>query len=196
MSFASTKKGKQIIAGAAVCTVLFVIGCITLPLLSEKILLGIILLLIAGVLFFTNDTGRYVCKRVLLALVTVFIIAAITFFAMNAIPGGPFSKEKAPSAAVQAVLEERFHLNEPVGKQFLMYLEGLMQGVVGSGLAVLLLVVMMDSLTEALPMVAAYMTGYGLLLVLVVLMVSMLSAYFSFRTVRSFLIATRNEQVK
>ena len=80
--------------------------------------------------------------------------------------------------------------------EFPFVLEGLMQGVVGSGLAVLLLVVMMDSLTEALSMVAAYMTGYGLLLVLVVLMVSMLSAYFSFRTVRSFLIATRNEQVK
>ena len=131
MSFAGTKKGKQLLAGAAVCTVLFVIGCITLPLLSEKILLGVILLLIAGVLFFTNDTGRYVCKRILLALVTVFIIAAITFFAMNAIPGGPFSKEKAPSAAVQAVLEERFHLNEPIGKQFLMYLDGLMQGDFG-----------------------------------------------------------------
>lgn len=31
---------------------------------------------------------RYVVKRVLLAILTVFIIAAITFFAMNAIPGG------------------------------------------------------------------------------------------------------------
>ena len=71
------------------------------------------------------------CKRILLALITVLIIAAITFFSMNAIPGGPFSKEKAPSAAVQAVLEERFHLNEPLGTQFLLYLEGLMQGNFG-----------------------------------------------------------------
>ena len=39
---------------------------------------------------------KYTIKRVLLAVVTVFIIAAITFFAMNAIPGGPFDKEKAP----------------------------------------------------------------------------------------------------
>ncbi|MBQ6232301.1 MAG: ABC transporter permease [Clostridia bacterium] len=79
----------------------------------------------------TGDTSRYICKRILLALLTVFIIAAITFFSMNAIPGGPFAKEKAPSAAVQAVLEERFHLNEPIGKQFLLYLEGLMQGNFG-----------------------------------------------------------------
>ena len=74
---------------------------------------------------------KYTLKRVVLAVITIFIISAITFFAMNAIPGGPFSKEKAPSAAVQAVLEERFHLNEPVGKQFLLYLEGLMQGNFG-----------------------------------------------------------------
>ncbi|HZW97995.1 MAG TPA: ABC transporter permease, partial [Bacillota bacterium] len=32
---------------------------------------------------------RYVIKRVLLAIVTVFVVVAITFFTMNAIPGGP-----------------------------------------------------------------------------------------------------------
>lgn len=116
---------------AALLALALVVGCILLPLSSEKILCAVVVVLIAGALFFRNDTGRYVCKRILLALLTVFIIAAITFFSMNAIPGGPFSKEKAPSAAVQAVLEERFHLNEPVGKQFLLYLEGLLQGNFG-----------------------------------------------------------------
>lgn len=125
------KKQKQIIAVALISAVIFAVGWVFLPVLSAKVLLGVVLILIAGTLFFSNDTGRYICKRILLALVTVFIIAAITFFSMNAIPGGPFSKEKAPSAAVQAVLEERFHLNEPVGKQFLLYLEGLLQGNFG-----------------------------------------------------------------
>ena len=125
------KKQRQLIGAAVIFAVLFGIGWAAPPILTEKILLGAVLLLAAGSLFFTNDTGRYICKRVLLALLTVFIIAAITFFSMNAIPGGPFSKEKAPSAAVQAVLEERFHLNEPVWKQFLLYLEGLMQGNFG-----------------------------------------------------------------
>ena len=105
------KKQRQLIGAAVIFAVLFGIGWAALPILTEKILLGAVLLLAAGSLFFTNDTGRYICKRVLLALLTVFIIAAITFFSMNAIPGGPFSKEKAPSAAVQAVLEERFHLS-------------------------------------------------------------------------------------
>ena len=50
--------------------------------------------------------AKYIVKRVILAVITMFLICFITFFAMNAIPGGPFSKEKAPSAAVQAVLEQ------------------------------------------------------------------------------------------
>ena len=115
------KKERQLIIAAVTATIVFAAGWLTLPVLSEKVLLGVALVLIVGALFFSSDTGRYICKRILLALVTVLIIAAITFFSMNAIPGGPFSKEKAPSAAVQAVLEERFHLNEPVGKQFLLY---------------------------------------------------------------------------
>ena len=40
-----------------------------------------------------EDMLKYTIKRLLLAIVTVFIIAAITFFSMYAIPGGPFSKE-------------------------------------------------------------------------------------------------------
>ena len=124
-------KMRQLTVAVAIALVAFAAGCFFLPILTEKILLGVVLALILGSLFLTDSTGRYVCKRVLLALLTVLIIAAVTFFAMNAIPGGPFSKEKAPSAAVQAVLEERFHLNEPVGKQFLLYLEGLMQGNFG-----------------------------------------------------------------
>lgn len=43
--------------------------------------------------------GRYIVKRIFLAILTVFIICAITFFVMNAIPGGPFNREKALSAA-------------------------------------------------------------------------------------------------
>ncbi len=125
------KKETQLIAAGVISVLIFAAGWLTLSVLSAKILLGIVLLLICGSLFLTGDTGRYICKRVLLALLTVFIIAAITFFSMNAIPGGPFSKEKAPSAAVQAVLEERFHLNEPIGRQFILYLEGLMQGNFG-----------------------------------------------------------------
>ncbi|MBE5800894.1 MAG: ABC transporter permease [Clostridiales bacterium] len=77
---------------------------------------------------------KYVVKRVLLAVVTVLIIAAITFFSMNAIPGGPFSKEKATSPAVQAMLEKRFGLDKPVPEQFVNYLGNLLRGDFGISL--------------------------------------------------------------
>ena len=77
---------------------------------------------------------KYTVKRILLAIVTVFIISAITFFAMNAIPGGPFAKEKAPDPAVQAALEARFNLDKPVGQQFLIYLRNLSKGDFGISL--------------------------------------------------------------
>lgn len=77
---------------------------------------------------------KYTVKRLLLAIVTVFIIAAITFFAMNAIPGGPFSKEKATDPAVQAILERRFNLDKPVHEQFFIYLGNLLHGDFGISL--------------------------------------------------------------
>ena len=77
---------------------------------------------------------RYFVKRILLAIVTVFIIITITFFTMNAVPGGPFSAEKAPTAAVQAVLEERYNLDKPVGTQFILYLNNIFHGDLGVSL--------------------------------------------------------------
>ena len=46
-----------------------------------------------------DDVGKYIVKRILLAVLTVFIICAITFFLMHAVPGGPFNREKALSDA-------------------------------------------------------------------------------------------------
>ena len=77
---------------------------------------------------------KYTIKRLLLAAVTVLIIAAITFFAMNAIPGGPFSKEKATDPTVQAMLEARFNLDKPVPEQFLIYVKNLLHGDFGISL--------------------------------------------------------------
>ena len=77
---------------------------------------------------------KYAIKRILLAIVAVFIISGITFFAMNAIPGGPFAKEKAPAPRIQAVLEERFNLGKPVGEQFFLYLGNLLRGDFGVSL--------------------------------------------------------------
>ena len=65
-------------------------------------------------------------KRVLLAILTIFIVSAITFFSMYAIPGGPFSSEKALSPAVMAALEARYGLDPPVPVQYVNYMSRLL----------------------------------------------------------------------
>ena len=78
--------------------------------------------------------GKYVVKRVLLAILTVIVISMITFFAMNAIPGGPFNKEKASSPSVIAALEARYNLDKPVPQQYVLYMKNLMHGEFGVSL--------------------------------------------------------------
>lgn len=78
--------------------------------------------------------------------------------------------------------------------EFPFVLEGMMQGLVGSGLAVVLLLAVVESVAQAIPLVAANIGGLGNLLCLVVLMVTLVSAYFSYRTVQDFLLAKRNER--
>ena len=78
--------------------------------------------------------GKYVVKRILLAALTVFIICAITFFLMHAVPGGPFNREKALSEATIAALNARYNLDKPVGEQFVLYLKNLLHGDFGVSL--------------------------------------------------------------
>ncbi len=78
--------------------------------------------------------AKYVVKRVLLAVVAMFLICFITFFAMNAIPGGPFNGEKAKSDAVMQVLNARYGLDQPVGVQFVNYMKNLLHGDFGVSL--------------------------------------------------------------
>lgn len=78
--------------------------------------------------------SRYIVKRILLAIATVFLICLITFFLMNAIPGGPFNKEKALSEATIQALNERYNLDKPVIVQFFLYMKGLLHGDLGVSL--------------------------------------------------------------
>ncbi len=75
-----------------------------------------------------NGVAKYIVKRILLAIVSIIIVSAITFFVMNAIPGGPFNKEKATSAQAQKVLEERYNLDKPVPEQYVLYMNNLIHG--------------------------------------------------------------------
>ncbi|MBQ9251100.1 MAG: ABC transporter permease [Clostridia bacterium] len=73
----------------------------------------------------------YLIKRLLMALLTIFLVIAITFFVMHAIPASPFSSEKAKSDAVIAALEAKYGFDKPVPVQFVNYLWNILHGDFG-----------------------------------------------------------------
>ena len=76
----------------------------------------------------------YIVKRLLLAVLTVLLICAITFFVMHAVPGGPFNREKALSQATIDALNARYDLDKPLVTQFFLYLKNLLKGDLGVSL--------------------------------------------------------------
>lgn len=77
---------------------------------------------------------KYVIKRILLGILTAFIVATLTFFIMNLVPGGPFLAEKAVTEQAQAALEAKYGLDKPLFIQYLNYMKGLLKGDLGLSL--------------------------------------------------------------
>ncbi len=69
-----------------------------------------------------TKTLMYIVKRVLLAIVTIWVVITVTFFVMHAVPGGPFIGEKAVSESVMKAMEAKYGLDKPLGVQYLTYL--------------------------------------------------------------------------
>ncbi|MDE6016295.1 MAG: ABC transporter permease [Acetatifactor sp.] len=78
--------------------------------------------------------AKYITKRILLALVTIWVVATLTFFLMNMVPGGPFMSEKAISPAAQAALEAKYGLDKPLGQQYITYITDALHGDFGDSL--------------------------------------------------------------
>ncbi|MDO4264907.1 MAG: ABC transporter permease [Eubacteriales bacterium] len=78
--------------------------------------------------------GKYITKRIFLALITAFVVATATFFVMNLVPGGPFLSEKAVTPAAQKALEAKFGLDKPLSEQYTTYLNDLLHGDLGVSL--------------------------------------------------------------
>ncbi len=59
------------------------------------------------------------------------MVILLTFVIEHSIPGGPFTNDRKVSAEVEEALNEKYHLNDPLPKQFLDYLTGIMHGDFG-----------------------------------------------------------------
>jgi len=68
---------------------------------------------------------------VLWLIPVLWAVATITFFLMHAVPGGPFTQEKTLPQSITDALNRRYNLDEPLWKQYLLYLWNLLQGDLG-----------------------------------------------------------------
>ncbi|WP_424982040.1 ABC transporter permease [Maritalea sp. S77] len=69
---------------------------------------------------------QYLIKRILMMILTLFLIITLTFFLMHAIPGGPFTSEKMLAPEIKAALNAKYGLDQPIWQQYLNYLKGIL----------------------------------------------------------------------
>jgi oligopeptide transport system permease protein len=74
---------------------------------------------------------RFLIRRLLSTIPTLFVIITISFFLMHVAPGGPFNLEKPLPPEIKANLLRVYNLDQPVWKQFLLYLNNLAHGDFG-----------------------------------------------------------------
>ncbi len=73
---------------------------------------------------------KYILKRLAIGVVTLFLLITITFFLTRLMPGNPFSSDNI-SATAMAQLNAKYGLDQPVGKQYTLYISNLLHGDLG-----------------------------------------------------------------
>ena len=73
---------------------------------------------------------RYIIKRLFIEVVTIWALITITFFLIRIMPGSPFEADNLSQSAI-AQLESTYGLDEPMWKQYILYMENLMHGDLG-----------------------------------------------------------------
>lgn len=73
----------------------------------------------------------FLVRRLLSAILALWVVITVTFFVMHAIPGGPFQRDKVLPPAIKAHIEARYKLNDPLLVQYKDYLGNLVKGDLG-----------------------------------------------------------------
>ena len=75
--------------------------------------------------------GKFIIKRLLSLIPTMFLIVTFSFFIIRIAPGGPFASEKKVTPEVMANLMHKYHMDEPLVKQYLRYMVDVLHGDLG-----------------------------------------------------------------
>ncbi len=74
---------------------------------------------------------RYIIKRVVSALITIWFIMTVTFLLMTAIPGSPLDSEKFLDVSLKAAMEAKYGLDRPLPERYVTYLTDYVHGDFG-----------------------------------------------------------------
>ena len=74
-----------------------------------------------------NQYTKYILKRIFYMIITLFLIATITFFLMKLLPGSPYANEENLTDAQLQIMNAKYGLDKPVWMQYLIYLGGLVR---------------------------------------------------------------------
>jgi oligopeptide transport system permease protein len=74
---------------------------------------------------------RFILRRLLSAVPTMWLVVTAAFFLLHAAPGGPFDSARRLLPAIQRAVEARYHLDQPLWRQYLDYLDDLVRGDLG-----------------------------------------------------------------
>jgi oligopeptide transport system permease protein len=77
---------------------------------------------------------RFIGRRLLVAIPTLFLVVTAAFFMMRAAPGNPFSLDRKLSPAIERNLREKYGMNKPLPQQYLDYVGGVLKGDLGPSL--------------------------------------------------------------
>lgn len=70
---------------------------------------------------------KFFVKRVLLMILSLFMIALITFSLMHAVPGGPFTSDRQLPPRVEQAMRDKYNLDAPLVTQFFDYIKGFLR---------------------------------------------------------------------
>lgn len=75
--------------------------------------------------------ARYILKRFIYMIFTLFTVITITFFLMHSVPGDPFSLSRETPPEVRRNLEVKYGLDKPLIDQYFIYMKQIISGDFG-----------------------------------------------------------------
>ena len=119
---------------------------------------------------------RYILRRILRAIPTIFVSVTLVFFIVRAMPSDPVALMISPqmSEETQQALIESYGLDKPLGTQYVLYMKELLKGNLGTSFAKRIPVT--QYLAEKLPWTLLLLFAVILIVVLIGIPVGLFAA--------------------